>query len=98
MNLKVLNPVAKRQVARQSVAPANRLARFDGQVIGLYWNYKHGGDVALERVAEILKSRYAGVETRNYVGSVGANIRMLTKDDVGRIASECNAVVSSTAD
>ena len=98
MNLEVLNPVAQQQVAKKYVPPAGRLARFDGQVIGLYWNYKHGGDVALQRVAEILKSRYAGVETRNYVGSVGANIRVLTKEDVKRIAGECSAVISSTGD
>ena len=66
--LEVMNPVA-RQRAMENVAAINpRLSRLDGKTIGLVWSGTHGGDVALNRVGEMLQERFEGVETRFYTG------------------------------
>lgn len=97
MKLHVLNPVA-RKVENKTGSSAPRLPGFEGKHIGLYWNLKPGGDVALKRAGELLKSRYAGLETKVYVGSIGAANRFTTKEDIKRIMAECSAVIGSTAD
>jgi hypothetical protein len=51
-----------------------------------------------KRAGELLKSRYAGLETKVYVGSIGAANRFTTKEDIKRIMAECSAVIGSTAD
>ena len=96
MRLGVLNPVAQKIENRGPSAP--RLPELEGRLIGLYWNLKSGGDAALRRADELLKTRYAGLQTKNYVGSIGSATRYMTKDDVKRIAQECAAVIGSTAD
>jgi len=73
--LEVLNPVAPSAV--YSVTPAKRLDNLKGKTIGLYWNIKSGGDVALARIAQQLKRRYPDMQFRNYIGAVGAGTRRL---------------------
>ena len=97
MKLHVLNPVASK-VQNKTSAAAPRLSAFEGKHIGLYWNLKPGGDAALLRAGELLKSRYPGLQTKVYVGSIGAANRFTTKEDVKRITAECSAVIGSTAD
>ena len=97
MKLHVLNPVARKREIKTSPA-APRLSAFEGKRIGLYWNLKPGGDFALQRASELLKSRYPGVETKLYTGSIGAANRFTTPDDIKRITAECSAVIGSTAD
>jgi hypothetical protein len=94
--LRVFNPVA--ESVQVSVRPADRLASLAGKRIGLYWNMKAGGDVALAHVATLLKERYPDATFREYRGSVGWVMRHATTDDVRRIAVECDAVVGTTAD
>jgi hypothetical protein len=94
--LEVLNPVA--QMVEHSVPPAHRLSELAGKRIGLYWNMKGGGDVALDRTEELLKERFPGVTLRRYIGSVGFAMRHCTAEDADRIAQECDAVVGTTAD
>ena len=66
--LEVLNPVAK-QRAMENVSHINpRLTSMDDKTIGLVWSGTHGGDVALNRVGEMLQGRFANVETRFYTG------------------------------
>jgi hypothetical protein len=57
--LRVLNPVAARKF--RPIPPARRHPDLAGKKIGLYWNYKKHGDVALGRVRELLSERYAGM-------------------------------------
>ncbi len=57
--LRVLNPVVSRKF--RPVPPAGRLADLSNRKIGLYWNYKKNGDVALKRVKELLSERYEGM-------------------------------------
>jgi hypothetical protein len=96
MMLHVMNPVAQKVEEKGSSAP--RLPNLEGKFIGLYWNFKAGGDAALRRAGELLKSRFAGLETKLYVGSIGGSNHFLTKDDAKRIAGECVGMIGSTAD
>ena len=96
MKLQVLNPVARKVEKRE--APAPRLSQLEGKSIGLYWNFKGGGDAALRRTRELLEARYPGVKTKTYVGSIGGSTRRITKEDVKRIVTECEAVIGTTAD
>ena len=50
--LRVLNPVVARKF--KPMPPANRVSDLSKSKIGLYWNYKKHGDVALNRVKELL--------------------------------------------
>jgi len=94
--LRVFNPVA--ESVQVTVKPAERLRDLSGKRIGLYWNMKAGGDVALAHVADRLKARYPGATFREYRGSVGWVMRHATTDDVRRVAAECDGVVGTTAD
>jgi hypothetical protein len=96
MKLHVLNPVA--QKVEEISASAPRLSKLEGKSIGLYWNYKAGGDAALKRAGELLKARYAGLNAKIYVGSIGGSNHFVTKDDAKRIAQECAGMIGSTAD
>lgn len=96
MQIKVLNPVARKIEKRGALAA--RLPRIDGGRIGLYWNLKSGGDIALQHAGELIKQRFPGIETKMYVGSVGSTHRMATKDDIRKMAEECTAVIGSTSD
>lgn len=57
--LRVVNPVVARKF--QPLSPAKRHEVLTGKKIGLYWNYKKHGDVALERVKELLSRRFEGL-------------------------------------
>lgn len=94
--LEVLNPVA--QTEEQSILPAPRPDDLAGKRIGLYWNMKSGGDLALDRLEELLKERFTGIRVNRYIGSVGFLMRHLTSEDADRIARECDAVVGTTND
>ena len=96
MKLQVLNPVAQKVEEKGSLAP--RLKGLEGKRIGLYWNFKAGGDAALKRAGELLKSRFAGLETKLYVGSIGGSNHFVTKEDAKRIAGEAVGMIGSTAD
>jgi hypothetical protein len=94
--IEVLNPVA--QTVEHSVPLAPRPGDLAGKRIGLYWTMKSGGDLALDRVEELLKEQFPGIKTSRYVGSVGFVMRHLTTEDADRIARECDAVVGTTND
>ena len=96
MRMQVLNPVASKVENKGAAAP--RLPNLEGKQVGLFWNYKAGGDAALKRTGDLLKARYAGLSTKMYVGSIGGSGHYLSPDDVKRIARECTAVVGTTAD
>jgi hypothetical protein len=96
MKLEILNPVARKQDKQSSAAA--RLSGLDGKSIGLYWNHRSGGDVALRRASELLRSQYPKLETKNVSGSMGGHGHYLTTEDAKRIAGECTAVIASTAD
>ena len=66
--LEILNPVAQVLVRKTSLAP--RLATLENKRIGLYWNSKPGGEVALTRISELLESRFGGMDFKLIRSSV----------------------------
>jgi len=95
-SLEVLNPVA--EIIRAAVPAARRPDSLEGKRVGLFWNNKPGGDVALAAVAEELSKRYPGITFRNYLGSVGSSTRYMTPEDAARMAAECDAVIGTSSD
>ena len=58
-SLLVLNPVG---VHRFKPLPyAKRVKDLNHKKIGLYWNHKARGNIALDRVKELLSERYEGI-------------------------------------
>jgi hypothetical protein len=64
-----------------------------GKRIGLLWNSKRGGEVALRRAGDLLQERYRGSEVIFYTGATPA-----PKQVMERAKSECDVVLGSTAD
>ena len=89
--LEIMNPVAK--CTGGEVSPAPRLDTLAGKTIGFYWNTKAGGDVALQRVAEIIQKDFPGVRLNNYVHHYPA-----PSDMIEDMLSQCDAVIGSTGD
>lgn len=91
--LQVLNPVADPGSGDTSLAP--RLETLDGKRVAFIWNGKPGGDIALERIRELLVNRFPDLKPTNFyfeaVASAGIPL-----DEV--LATEPEAVVTSTAD
>lgn len=94
--LEFLNPVAG--IKREKLQPAHRLDRLEGKAIGLYWNLKAGGDVALAAIAEELGARYPGLSFRNFSGVVSGASKLGNAQEVRKITSEVDAVIGTTAD
>ena len=92
--LEVLNPVA-RQRAMENVKSINpRLSTLNGKTVGLVWSGTHGGDIALNRVGEMLKEQFENVQTRFYTGGNYPNPPHILK----QAAKECDAVIGATGD
>ncbi len=92
--LEVMNPVARQRAMENIADTSPRLSRLDGKTIGLVWSGTHGGDVALNRVGEMLEERFEDVETRFYTGGNYPNPPHILK----QAADECDAVVGATGD
>lgn len=90
--LTVLDPTADRHggIAR-SIAP--RPTSLSQKVIGLLWNGKALGDVALQTVGAGLQERYEGLTVKLYSGAMPCEPKLLQQ-----VADECDAVVACTAD
>lgn len=98
VRLEVLSPVGS-PAPWKPTPSAPRLANPDGMTFGLFWNGKHGGDIALERTRLLLNRRYPQAQFKLYAGSVGAGqARAASDKDIADIAQECQAVIGATAD
>ena len=92
--LEVLNPVA-RQRGTVTVTHINpRPTTLEGKTIALVWSGTHGGDVALNRVGEMLQEEFKDVKTRFYNGRGYP----APPDVLKQAAAECDVVVGATAD
>ena len=58
-SLRMLNPVGVLNF--RPMSPAKRLTEFKKKKIGLYWNHKARGNIALDRVKELLSQRFEGM-------------------------------------
>ena len=89
--LEIMSPVAKSTGG--NFAPAPRLETLTDKTIGLYWNTKSGGDVALQRVAELIQKDFPGVRFINFVHHYPA-----PSDMIEAMLSQCDAVLGTTGD
>ena len=94
--IEIMNPVATS--ATGQITPAKRLDKLSDQTIGLYWNIKSGGDIALNRMAELLKRRYPGLRFKMVIGAVGSGMRHATTEQLDAMGAECQAVIGTSAD
>ena len=92
----VFNPVARS--VEMHVAAAARVQDLNGKRVGLYWNVKAGGDVALQRVEQALRRRYPDARFAYHQGDVGAAMRHSTKAAADRVARDSDVVVGTTSD
>ena len=92
--LEVINPVAQ-QRGTVTVTPINpRPSTLEGKTIALLWSGTHGGDVALNRVGEMIQERFKDSKTRFYTGGGYPAPPEVLK----QAAAECDVVVGATAD
>ena len=91
-SIEVLNPTA--DAYGETVSPlAPRLESLDGKVIGLLWNGKPLGDVALKTVGGLIKERYPTADVRFFPGTI-----RFTKELLAQAEAECDAVITCAAD
>ena len=72
---------------------APRLDSLEGKTIGLLWNGKANGDVALRRAAELIGERHTDVKFKFYSGSMPCPPELLDE-----LVNECDAAIGCTAD
>ena len=99
--LTIVNPVAIPQ-GDTPVAPAFPLAErstsLDGLRVGLFWNGKNQGDVALARTREDLAKTIEGVTFRSTWATRAGSPATRTDGLRDRIVAECDVLVGTTAD
>ncbi len=94
VTLAVHNPVATTEIER--VRPAERLKDLNGKRICLVWNRKARGDVAMRKVAEVLKQRFTGLEFPFFEMQTSI---ALVPEQIQRLKQlKIDAVISSTGD
>ncbi len=91
--LGVLDPVAPQQGDVTVLPLAPRPTSLAGKTIGLLWNGKANGDVALKRAGEQIQKRIPDVTIRFYSGALPSPERVMEK-----AKAEAEAVVACTAD
>jgi hypothetical protein len=96
VQLEVANPVA--EAAIKSIEPAARPTDLDGKRIGLYWNFKPGGNVALDRVQSRLADLLPNASFQRYQGTVGGTVKHLTPTAADQIAANSDVLVGTTGD
>ena len=93
-SLQVLNPVGIHQFT--PLPAAKRLKELKNKKIGLYWNHKARGNVALDRVKELLSERFEGMTFEWFETGVSVEAK---KDWFENIKKRgIDGVVASTGD
>ena len=99
--LSIINPIADVQANAanaQRFPPAKRPQSLDGKTVGLFWNAKAGGEIALRRTRENLLRLYPGAAFKDYFGAHGTHMRRASTEQLDQIAKEVHAVVGTTSD
>ncbi len=91
--LEVLNPVAQSQGETNVTAIARRPGTLDGLTLGLIWNSKRGGEIALLKAAELISNKFKNVKVIRYDGSMPCE-----NDLIERAKQESDIFVGSTGD
>jgi hypothetical protein len=89
--LQILNPVASRDDREYASAP--RVASLEGKALGLAWNGKPGGNIALERLAQRIQETHKNVRVLKLYDDHPFGQHVIDK-----IIATCDVVVGSTAD
>jgi hypothetical protein len=92
--VEVFNPVAVSEGSR--IQPAPRPKELKNKRIGLHWNSKVNGDVALGRIAELLTGRFMGVEFKVFTSGVHSALKKEYLEEMQEWKPD--AVIGSTAD
>ncbi len=92
-SFEVFNPNAICEGDLKLVRVASRPATLDGLTLGLVWNGKRGGDIALKRTSDLLRAKYKNVKVIRYDGSMPCEKALLK-----RASEECDVFIGSTAD
>ena len=101
VRLTIVNPVAIPEGAGPAVAQfalARRAASLHGARVGLFWNGKNHGDVALARTRENLAKLFENVHFTTYLGEKGGLNRYVSDSQRERMLAECDVMVGTTAD
>jgi hypothetical protein len=96
VTLEVANPVAESVIPK--LEHATRPADLSGARVGLYWNFKPGGNVGLDQIAVRLGERFPAATFAHFEGAVGASVRHVTPAQADEIAQQCDVVVGTTGD
>jgi hypothetical protein len=72
---------------------APRLTSLSGRTIGLVWNAKPNGDVALKRAGALIQQQVPDVKVNFYSGSLPCRPDLLRQ-----ALEECDAFIACTAD
>jgi hypothetical protein len=72
---------------------APRLPSLSGRTVGLVWNAKPNGDVALKRAGKLIQERVPDVKVNFYSGSLPCRPELLRQ-----ALEECDAFIACTAD
>jgi len=91
--LEVLNPVAQSEGETKVSGAARRPRSLDGLTLGLLWNSKRGGEIALVKAGELVRNKYKNVKVIRYDGSMPCE-----KGLMERARQECDVFVGSTGD
>lgn len=91
--LEVLDPVANSAGETKVTGAARRRDSLDGLTLGLLWNSKRGGDIALNKAGEFIKSKYKNLNVIRYDGSIPCDKSLLEKAQ-----RECDIFIGSTGD
>ena len=92
--IEVLNPVAQQRGTKQIKPINSRPSTLQNKTVGLLWSGTHGGDVALNRISEMMKERFVGVQSKFYTGGNYP----APKNILEKAADECDVVIGATAD
>jgi hypothetical protein len=91
--LEVLNPVAQSDGEINVSGTARRPRSLDGLTVGLLWNSKRGGEIALNKAGELISNRFKDVKVIRYDGSMPCE-----KGLMERAKEECDVFIGSTGD
>ena len=91
--LEVLNPVAQSEGATKVSKAARRVRSLNGLTLGLIWNSKRGGELALMKAGELVRDKYKNVKVIRYDGSMPCEKELMKK-----AKQECDIFIGSTGD
>jgi hypothetical protein len=92
--LETLSPVALCQGSINASTLKVRPKSLEGQHIGLLWNSKRGGDVALRRAGQALEARFPSCQFTFFPSSIPSTPAILERVK----GSECGIFLGATAD